>query len=183
VKPEKTTIMVAVDRPEPVLVAAARDLAQTYGAPLVLCHVAEHQVSDGRRLPFHVDEKTVERTLEDLAATLRADGLDARVELHAAPLGRAAHVLADSAQTNAAGLLVVGVSRHGRVSRFLHGSTLRRLEERADCPMLLVPLPTADADQELPPNHSGGKRERAPRREPRRGFAAGERPVEVRYPA
>ena len=27
-------IMVAVDRPEPKLVAAARDLARTYGAPI-----------------------------------------------------------------------------------------------------------------------------------------------------
>jgi nucleotide-binding universal stress UspA family protein len=173
-KPEKNTIMVAVDRPEPVLVAAARDLAQTYGAPLVLVHVAEHQVSEGRRLPFHVDEPAVERSLDALASDLRGQGLDVRVELHAAPLGRAAHVLADAAQINAAGLLVVGVSRHGRVSRFLHGSTLRRLEERAACPMLLVPLPTGnDPDNPLPPNHSGGKRVRAPRRESRRGFAGG----------
>jgi hypothetical protein len=40
--------------------------------------------------------------------------------------------------------------------------------------MLLVPLPAGDdADSQLPPNHSGGKRERAARREPRREFASG----------
>ena len=94
-----------------------------------------------------------------------------RVELHAAPVGRAAHVLADSAQANGAGLLVIGASRHGRVSRFLHGSTLRRLEERAKCPMLLVPLPASAEEPELPPNHSGGTRNRAARTTPRRPVA------------
>ena len=130
---EKNTIMVAVDRPEPMLVAAARDLARTYGAPMLLIHVAEHQPG-GMRLPMHVDERSLEHQLDQVADQLRAEGIDVRVELHAAPVGRAAHVLADSAQANGAGLLVIGVSRHGRVSRFLHGSILRRLEERADVP-------------------------------------------------
>ena len=168
---EKNTIMVAVDRPEPVLLAAARDLARTYGAPMLLTHVAEHQPG-GMRLPIHVDERSLEDQLNRLADQLRIEGIDVRVELHAAPVGRAAHVLADSAQANGAGLLVIGVSRHGRVSRFLHGSTLRRLEERAACPMLLVPLPATAEEPELPPNHSGGTRDRAPRREPRRRAAA-----------
>ncbi len=80
-------------------------------------------------------------------------------------------MLADSAQANGAGLLVIGVSRHGRVSRFLHGSILRRLEERAECPMLLVPLPAAAEEPELPANHSGGTLERAARTAPRRTAA------------
>ena len=168
---EKNTIMVAVDRPEPLLIAAARDLARTYGAPMLLIHVAEHQPG-GMRLPIHVDERSLEDQLNRLADQLRTEGIDVRVELHAAPVGRAAHVLADSAQANGAGLLVIGVSRHGRVSRFLHGSILRRLEERAACPMLLVPLPATAEEPDLPPNHSGGARDRAPRREPRRRPAA-----------
>ncbi len=163
-------IMVAVDRPEPMLVAAARDLARTYGAPMLLIHVAEHQPG-GMRLPMHVDEKSLEVQLDQVADQLRAEGIDVRVELHAAPVGRAAHVLADSAQVNGAGLLVIGVSRHGRVSRFLHGSTLRRLEERAECPMLLVPLPATAEEPELPANHSGGNRQPAPRTAPRRAAA------------
>ena len=163
-------IMVAVDRPEPMLVAAARDLARTYGAPMLLIHVAEHQPG-GMRLPMHIDERSLEDQLDRVADQLRAEGIDVRVELHAAPVGRAAHVLADSAQANGAGLLVIGVSRHGRVSRFLHGSILRRLEERAECPMLLVPLPAAAEEPELPANHSGGTLERAARTAPRRTAA------------
>ncbi len=167
---QKNTIVVAIDRPEPVLATVAGDLARTYDAPLILIHVAEHVA--GSRMPVHVDERALEDELEQVASGLRADGLDAELELHAAPLGRAAHVLADATQAHRAGLLVAGVSRHGRVSRFLHGSTLRRLEERAECPMLLVPLPADEVeDAPLPPNHSGGKRERSMRREPRRAAA------------
>lgn len=152
----KNTIVVAIDRPEPVLATVAGDLARTYDAPLILIHVAEH--ASGSRIPVHVDEKALERDLEEVACRLRADGIDAELELHAAPLGRAAHVLADATQAHKAGLLVAGVSRHGRVSRFLSGSTLRRLEERAECPMLLVPLPAAESgDEPRSPNGSGGK--------------------------
>jgi nucleotide-binding universal stress UspA family protein len=175
VNAESNTIVVAIDRPEPVLITVSRDLARTYGARLILIHVAEHSVFDGRRLPIHPDERALEADLEQAAAGLREQGVDATLELHAAPLGRAAHVLADAANTHGAGLLVAGASRYGRISRLLHGGTLRRLEARAACPMLLVPLPAGDRTDQQFPGGSGGHRERAPRRDaaPRRGFVSG----------
>jgi nucleotide-binding universal stress UspA family protein len=129
------TIVVAIDRPDPVLVQASRDLARTYEARLLLVHVKETAMMGAR-----IDEEHVADDLVDAVRELRCDGIDAELELHTAPVGRAGKVLADVARSHRAGLMVAGASRQGRMARLVHGATLRRLEARAACPLLLVPL-------------------------------------------
>ena len=129
------TIVVAIDRPEPVLVEASRDLALTYDARLLLVHVKETAMMSAR-----IDEPDVAGDLVEAVRELRCDGIDADLELHTAPVGRAGKVLADVARSHRAGLMVAGASRRGRMARLMHGATLRRLEARAACPLLVVPL-------------------------------------------
>ncbi len=133
--PSPKTIVLAIDRPDPVLVEVSRDLARTYDAHLLLVHVAEETAAGTR-----VDEEKVADALVDAVRELRCDGVDADLEVHAAPVGRAGKVLADVAHRHDAGLLIAGASRGGRISRLVHGGTLRKLEARAACPLLLVPV-------------------------------------------
>lgn len=115
-------------------VAAARFT----GAPLMIASV--HGVGDDRLAERQLSEDLLAdaaETLEELKGELHAQGIAAEYrDLAGTSAPRALHELADSEN---AGLLVIGSTRQGTVGRLLPGSTAQRLMHGAPCPIAVVP--------------------------------------------
>ncbi|HEX5901212.1 MAG TPA: universal stress protein [Solirubrobacteraceae bacterium] len=108
------------------------------GAPLLIASV--HGVGDGRLGEHQMREDLLAdaaETLEELNGELHAQGITAEYrDLAGTSAPRALHELADSQD---AGLLVIGSTSQGTVGRLLPGSTAQRLMHGAPCPIAVVP--------------------------------------------
>jgi nucleotide-binding universal stress UspA family protein len=108
------------------------------GAPLMIASV--HGVGDDRLGEHQMREDLLAdaaETLEELKGELHAQGIAAEYrDLAGTSAPRALHELADSQD---AGLLVIGSTRHGTIGRLLPGSTAQRLMHGAPCPIAVVP--------------------------------------------
>jgi nucleotide-binding universal stress UspA family protein len=133
------------------VVGHAAAVARAFSAQLVLLHVA---APDPDFVGFDAGPQTVRdarahqlreehRGLQDRAAELRDEGIDAEASLVPGPtvdtiLERAEHLNAD--------LVVLGSHGHGAVYRALAGSVSEGVLRRAKCPVLVVPARPSDPE-------------------------------------
>ncbi len=147
------TILVATDF-SIASVQAARTvlpIAKALGAKVILAHAfspgihaRSHAVAprSGPFVPFL--EAEAELQMEESmqltqlwAEPLRSHGLE--VSTHAAQ-GDPSDVVLEAAKQHGADLIVIGRRGHGGLRRSLLGSTSKQISERADVPVMLVPL-------------------------------------------
>ena len=113
-------------------VAAARFT----GAPLIVASVSRREGAAAGELDHDLCADASE-PLGRVARELEAEGI--AVECRELSGTSAASALHEAAETEAAGLLVVGSTRRGTVGRILPGSTADRLMHGAPCPVAVVP--------------------------------------------
>jgi len=121
----------------------ARDLAQTYGAELVVVHgeeksAARSSIGYSRR----VDEEDLEAKVKRQVAELADSGIKASIRIiggHAP----AATLIAEVAEEVGADAVVVGTRGHTPLGGLLLGSVTNRLLHILHCPVLAVPPPAA----------------------------------------
>ena len=132
---------------------AAKSIAQTYDAKLVVIHVS--MVSAALGGPRHpVVPQTVRIAQESADAItaalqrkvedLKRDGI--LVDFALLETRSPAQAIAEFAREIDAGLIVVGTSGASRLVRMLVGSVTRRLLELAPCPVLAVPPEDEDIE-------------------------------------
>jgi nucleotide-binding universal stress UspA family protein len=122
----------------PVNFAAAA--ARFTGAPLIVASVRAGALSRDRADAGRYDEDLaldVSGALAGARGELEREGV--RVECHELANTSAARALHEAAESEDAGLLVVGSTRRGPVGRVLPGSTAERLMHGAPCPIAIVP--------------------------------------------
>lgn len=117
----------------------AESLAREADAQLVVVHVVELVGGKGGVYPAAADEPEIRQSIEAQVEKLRADGIDASVDVRRIRLGGPAHEIADAAATLEADLIVVGSRGRSPVSEVLLGSVPVRLLHIAHRPVLVVP--------------------------------------------
>lgn len=157
--PNLSPILCAVDltsTSEPVL-AGATALARGLGAPLHVVHAVEPLNQTGRAMLTNVLGEDEFKRHAETVATAQAQALDelvARfVERHlpgAGPEevvagrhvehGRPANAILDAATRLGAGLIVLGLQRHSRLTRIMVGSVAQHVVSSSPLPVVLVPL-------------------------------------------
>ena len=119
--------------------ALAESLAREADAQLVVVHVVELVGGKGGVYPAAADEPEIRQAVEAQVEKLRADGIDASIDVRRIRLGGPAHEIADAAATLEADLIVVGSRGRSPVSEMLLGSVPVRLLHIAHRPVLVVP--------------------------------------------
>ena len=138
------TIVLAVDGSEPsdLAVDYARRLAKSGGGRIIAVHVKE--IMAGRAAgPVHVDEDQILERIRAQVKELKDAGIDATLEVTSTMTGGPAHVIADTAEKQAADVIVTGTRGHTAIAGVLLGSVAQRLLHLAGCPVMVVP-DTAD---------------------------------------
>jgi nucleotide-binding universal stress UspA family protein len=126
----------AADRALPCL----RSLAGARGARVVAMHCVEFVIGPHvAGLPAHFDQTELTAKIERQVAQLRADGIDARLEILGNPGDGAARTIAQAACDVGADLIVVGTRGHSPAVELLLGSVTQRLLHIAHCPVVVVP--------------------------------------------
>lgn len=116
----------------------AADMAQRYGAALVLLHAYPH-VSDMLGTP-HYDEMLAARTLlgKNILDAARAR-LPAELEVETQLIeGPPAHAILRVAAEEGCDLIVVGSRGRGQLAGLLLGSVSSTVAHHANCPVLIV---------------------------------------------
>ena len=119
-------------------IALASSLASVTGSTLILVNVFPYDPSPSRA----VNRAFAEYMRQDsvtLLERLRDTHGDETVEVRAIPNTSAAHGLHELAETEDAGLIVVGSTHTGRAGRVLPGSTAERLLHGSPCPVAVAP--------------------------------------------
>jgi nucleotide-binding universal stress UspA family protein len=120
--------------------SAAKSIAQTYDAKLVVTHVPV--VLAGPTIAVNVAQESADATRAALQRTveeLKRDGVTTEFALPEIAMHGPAHVIAEFAREVDADLIVAGTRGSSRLVRVLVGSVTRRLLELAPCPVLAVP--------------------------------------------
>lgn len=109
-------------------------LSVQFGARLVLAHVADGFATAGdESLSTKTSRQGGERLLAEAAHGQRVQ-IESRLEV-----GRPAEVLARIAAEEAAGLIIVGSRRRGRLRTGLRSAVAEELAASASCPVVVVP--------------------------------------------
>lgn len=125
----------------------AKGLLTPEKSKLLVVHVEEHFYG-GRMSGYTVlaDEDELEAKIRSQVDELRADGIDATLEIVRGHPGQAAHAIAELARDNKAETIVIGTRGLGPVAGLLVGSVTQRLLHTAPCPVLAVPVSGAVKD-------------------------------------
>lgn len=133
-------ILVALDhsKSDARLIAAIGPLARTLGAKLLLVHVADGWVArnyDQLKLSDSEEMREDRAYLDDLAATLRGQGLSA--ESHLARGEPPAEILRVADEF---GCDLIALSTHGHrlLGDLVHGDTIEKVRHRAHVPLFIV---------------------------------------------
>jgi nucleotide-binding universal stress UspA family protein len=144
-------VLVATDFSEPsdAALTYGRQVASTFGATLVVVHVAENTLirgfggGDG----FVVVDPELQRSVE-AAARRRLESLisdEGREQLDAAAVvltsNAPAHAITEYAKETAVDLIVLGTHGRGGVAQLLMGSVAEQVVRTAPCPVLTVRHP------------------------------------------
>jgi nucleotide-binding universal stress UspA family protein len=123
----------------------AKDLAQQGEGELRVVHCEEVMLParGGGAFPVYASEDELRAKIERQVAELSADGLKASLKTTRAPVGGAAHTIAEAAEEQEADLIVVGTRGHTPLGGLLLGSVTQRLLHIAPCPVLAVPTKRA----------------------------------------
>jgi nucleotide-binding universal stress UspA family protein len=148
-----STILVGVDDSvrSKDAVAFARALARASGARVVVASAFAYDDTPSRaaNLEYRAALKAqAQDTALDMARRLELVPED-RITIRTPATVSPAHALHDIAETDHAGLVVVGSSHTGRLGRVLPGSTAERLLHGAPCAVAVVPLGYRESDHEL----------------------------------
>ena len=124
------TIVVAYDDPESGTLSRAAELAQAFGASLVVTNVVP---------PDHDEEAEAERygreRLEQARTFLEGRGVTAEV---VRSVGQPADAIIALARERNADLIVVGMRKKGFIERLVEGSVAQNVLRRAPCDVLVV---------------------------------------------
>jgi nucleotide-binding universal stress UspA family protein len=144
-------VLVATDFSEPsdAALAYGRELAFTFGAQLVVAHVAENTLTrgfgggDGFVFVDPALQRSVEARAHRQLETLISD--EDREQLYAAAVvltsNAPAHAITEYAKEAAVDLIVLGTHGRGAVAQLLMGSVAERVVRTAPCPVLTVRHP------------------------------------------
>jgi nucleotide-binding universal stress UspA family protein len=134
------TIVLAVDGSEESDRALQHTtmLAKEQGATVRVVHVIEVAMGRGGGL-VHLDEDALKAKFALQTNDLVKAGIDAELELHSAPTGGPAHVIADVARRCNADLIITGTRGHTAAAGILLGSVTHRLLHVSHCPLLVIP--------------------------------------------
>jgi nucleotide-binding universal stress UspA family protein len=144
------TLVYAMDGTESeAALPTVRELADRFMSRIVIVHVRE-MVAGRAHLPYRADERKIEVRLHELVEQLRAEGIDASLEMHSVVGGRAARIISEVAEQQNADLIVVATRGHSPVLGVLTGSVTQRLLHSAPCPVLAVPARAASAAKAEP---------------------------------
>ena len=144
-------VLVATDFSEPsdAALAYGRELAFTFGAQLVVAHVAENTLTrgfgggDGFVFVDPALQRSVEAGAHRQLETLISD--EDREQLYAAAVvltsNAPAHAITEYAKEAAVDLIVLGTHGRGAVAQLLMGSVAERVVRTAPCPVLTVRHP------------------------------------------
>ena len=127
--------------------AAAKSIAQTYNAKLVVTHVSA--VLGGPPLAVKVAQESadaIKANLQQKVGDLKREGVTVELALPEVATHGTAHAIAEFARQAGADLIVAGTSGSSRLVRVLVGSVTRRLLELAPCPVLAVPPEDEDIE-------------------------------------
>ncbi|HEY7050439.1 MAG TPA: universal stress protein [Jatrophihabitantaceae bacterium] len=119
--------------------ALAESMAREAKAQLAVVHVVELVGGKGGVYPAAADEPEIRENIEAQVEKLRANGVDASLDVRRIRLGGPAHEIADAAAALEADLIVVGSRGRSPVSEVLLGSVPIRLLHIAHRPVLVVP--------------------------------------------
>lgn len=135
------TIVLALDGSEGSErgIALARELARGGGARIVIGHVEERIVAKGDMPTLRADEDEVRARIEQHAEEMKADEIDAIVEIESVVLGGPAHAINELADRVDADVVVIGTRGHSSVAGLLLGSVAHRLLHISHRPVLAVP--------------------------------------------
>ncbi|MGY1625133.1 universal stress protein [Geodermatophilus sp. SYSU D00965] len=120
--------------------AAAKSVAQTYDARLIVTHVSV--VLGGSPSTLRVAQESADAITAGLRSTvedLRRDGVAAELTVTEMTPEGTASAIVEFARGVGADLIVVGTRGHNPLVGMLLGSVALRLVERAPCPLLAVP--------------------------------------------
>jgi nucleotide-binding universal stress UspA family protein len=119
----------------------AKSLAQEGGGELLVLHCEEwtEPFRTGGAYPGHVNADELKAKIEGQVAELSQSGISARLELTDAPMGGAAHAIAEVAESRSADVIAVGTRGQTALAGLLLGSVTQRLLHIAPCPVLAVP--------------------------------------------
>ena len=144
-------VLVATDFSEPsdAALVYGRELAFTFGAQLVVAHVAENTLTrgfgggDGFVFVDPALQRSVEARAHRQLETLISD--EDREQLYAAAVvltsNAPAHAITEYAKEAAVDLIVLGTHGRGAVAQLLMGSVAERVVRTAPCPVLTVRHP------------------------------------------
>ena len=117
--------------------AEATEVAKRDGASVVICHVVERIAAKGDMAPLHADEPDVKARIEQQAADLKEQGIDAEARFESIILGGPARSIVDVAEETGADLIVVG-NRGMQGGRRMLGSVPNTVSHHAPCSVLIV---------------------------------------------
>jgi len=122
-----------------VAVPVASELADRYGARVVIVHVDERIPAKGGVHPVRADEEQVREDLDEQARQLVSQGIEAKLDVVEIVLGGPAHAIEDVAEREGAELIVVGRRGHSPVAGLVLGSVTQRLLHIARRSVLAAP--------------------------------------------
>jgi nucleotide-binding universal stress UspA family protein len=124
------TIVVAYDDPESGTLSRAAELAEAFGASLIVTNVVP---------PDHDEEAEAERygreRLEQARTFLESRGVTAEV---VRSVGQPAEAILALARERDADLIVVGMRKKGFIERLVEGSVAQNVLRRAPCDVIVV---------------------------------------------
>ncbi|MBI3362328.1 MAG: universal stress protein [Chloroflexi bacterium] len=134
-------ILYATDGSQPArnALAHARDLAQKYGAELILVHVFRHIEEFGKSPYFSEIEEERKRAGETVIGQAMAELRDSGVTVHIEPCeGQPAEAIINVAAVRNCDLIVIGSRGLGTFQGLLLGGVSDRVARHAPCPVLVV---------------------------------------------
>jgi nucleotide-binding universal stress UspA family protein len=142
------TILVPVDFSDatPSVIQYASELARAFGGKIVLLHVSEPEPDfvgfeagpQAVRASVARDFRVEHQKLDDLKHSLAGAGIETTaLQIQ----GALAEKILLEAETQAAGMIVMGSHGHGAIYNLLVGSVTSGVLKKATCPVLVVPAP------------------------------------------
>ena len=132
-------ILLAVNRSESSKKAAdvAADIAQKYGAEVVVLHIRERHISKLGGYEVEQPDGAAE-FVEALVRSLKDTGVSARGEIQTATTGSIPRVILEAAREQDAGLIVMGSRHLSDWDELLLESVTHRVLHLPECPVVVV---------------------------------------------
>lgn len=126
----------------------AKELAQRDGACIDVVHVVQKPIGvRSANVTVRADEEEIQAQIRKRVAELSGEGMQVALKLDADQGGNPAHQIAEAAREAEADLIVVGTRGQTALRGLLLGSVTQRLLHDAPCPVLVVGLAHARAEE------------------------------------